>query len=535
MLGTMMNMPLMISSLLRHAANCHSGTEIVSRTTEGPVHRYTYGECWTRTQQLAHALDALGLKPGDRVATLAWNGYRHMEIYYATASTGMVCHTINPRLFPEQIIYIANHAEDAAIFVDLNLLPLVEAIASKLASVKSIVVMTDRAHMPAESKLPNLLCYEELIAGKPTSYDFPEFDENTAAGLCYTSGTTGQPKGVLYSHRSTVLHAISVCTPDVFNLRAADSALVVVPMFHVNGWGMAHAGPLTGCKLVFPSFRMDGASLHEQIIDEGVTRSAGVPTIWMGMLDWIAANKKDLGRLEHVAIGGSACPPVMIEQFRSYGVGVLHAWGMTETSPVCTANNPTNKQAGFSLAEKDKLQIKQGRALYGVQLRVTGSDGKELPRDGKSFGGLQVRGPWITASYFKLDESAAHQDGWFDTGDVVTMDEDGYIQIVDRTKDVIKSGGEWISSIELENIAVGHPAVREAAVVAVPDPKWAERPMLVLVLKPDASVSLAEMQAHFEGKVAKWWVPEQMTIVEELPHTATGKLLKSKIREMVTG
>ncbi|MFD1623168.1 3-(methylthio)propionyl-CoA ligase [Azospirillum griseum] len=533
--GLMMDSPLLVTMALRHAALYHADTEIVSRTTEGPIHRYTYADAWARAQKLAHALVKLGLQPGDRVGTLAWNGYRHLEAYYAISGSGMVCHTINPRLFPEQIAYIINHAQDQVLFTDLTFLPLLEGLASHLTGVRVIVVMTDAAHMPASS-LPNLRCYEDLIADEPSVFDWPELDENTACSMCYTSGTTGNPKGVLYSHRSSVLHALSACLPDVFDLSASDVVLPVVPMFHVNAWGIPYAAPMVGAKLVFPGPKLDGASLHELFVSEGVTNTAGVPTVWLALLNWLDANKKTLGTLRRVAIGGSACPPVMIQRFKDFGVQVLHAWGMTETSPLGLANTPKAKHGGLDDEAALTLASKQGRPICGVEFRVVDGNGADVPRDGKSFGRLLVRGAWVCSAYFGLEGSAAHEvvPGWFETGDVVTMDADGYVQIVDRTKDVIKSGGEWISSIDLENIAVGHPAVQEAAAVAIPDEKWGERPLLVVVLKEGASLTKDELLAVFDGKVAKWCIPNDVRFVESLPHTATGKLLKSSIRDMVT-
>jgi len=532
--GMMMDVPLLVSSVLRHAALYHADTEIVSRTTEGPIHRHTYADAWARSQQLANALAALGLQQGDRVGTLAWNGFRHLECYYGIGGSGMVCHTINPRLFPEQIAYIVNHAEDRVLFTDLTFIPLLEGIAEHLTGVRAIVVMTDAAHMP-QSSLPNLLCYEDLLAEQPAQFDWPDLDENTACGMCYTSGTTGHPKGVLYSHRSALLHALSASLPDVFDLSASDVVLPVVPMFHVNAWGIPYAAPMVGAKLVFPGPKLDGASLHELFEAEGVTNSAGVPTVWLALLNWLDANRKGLGTMRRIAIGGSACPPVMIQRFKELGVEVLHAWGMTETSPLGLANTPKAKHKGLGADESLALASKQGRPMCGIQFRVVDGAGNDVPRDGVSFGRLLVRGPWVCQGYYGVEVSPAHQTvpGWFETGDVVTMDADGYVQIVDRTKDVIKSGGEWISSIDLENIAVGHPAVLEAAAVAIPDEKWGERPLLVIVVKEGASLTREEVLAVFDGKVAKWCIPDDVRFVEALPHTATGKLLKSSIRAMV--
>jgi acyl-CoA synthetase (AMP-forming)/AMP-acid ligase II len=533
MQATMMTMPLSIPSILRHAATHHGDTAIVSRTSDGVIHRYDYAGAWRRAQQLAHALGALGLRTGDRVGTLAWNDHRHFEIYYAAAGAGMVCHTINPRLFPEQIAYIVNHAADRVLFIDPTFVALVEGIADQLSQVGKIVVMTDRAHMPSSAKLAGLLCYEELVAGQPEEYDWPTLDENTAASMCYTSGTTGEPKGVLYSHRSTILHAMSVSLPDVFGLSASTVLLPIVPMFHVNAWGLPYAAPMVGAKLVLCGAKLDGASLHELMEAEGVTFSAGVPTVWMTLLDWAAANGKRFETLERVVIGGAALPPVIRERLREHGVEARHAWGMTETSPLGCLNTPKPRHRDLDAAARAALADKQGRPVFGVEFSVVDAEGNEIAHDGVAFGSLLVRGPWITGSYHgQAAMRVPARAGWFDTGDVVTMDRDGFIQIVDRTKDVIKSGGEWISSIELENIAVAHPAVREAAVVARPDKRWGERPLLVAVLQPGGAFDRDTMVAHYTGKVAKWCIPDDVVIAPELPHTATGKLLKAKIREL---
>jgi fatty-acyl-CoA synthase len=533
MLGMMMNMPLLVTSLLRHAANYHGDAEIVSRTVEGPIHRYTYADAWKRSQQLANALARLGLKHGDRVGTLAWNGYRHFELYYGVSGSGMVCHTINPRLFREQIAFIIEHAGDRAIFSDLTFVPILEALSEHLKDMLAVVVMTDEAHMPKSDKL-NLICYETLLAAESDEFDWPEFDENTASGLCYTSGTTGDPKGVLYSHRSSVLHAMAISMPDVLGISANDAVVPVVPMFHVNAWGVPYAAPMTGAKLVMPGPHLDGASLHALFESEGVTFTAGVPTVWLGLLDWVDAHGKSFTTLNRVAIGGSASPPIMISRFNKLGVAVRHAWGMTETSPVGLAATLLPKHKDLTQEEKLMLESKQGRPVYGMEFRIDGADGKPIARDGKSFGALMVRGPWVAGAYYNLPESSAHEvEGWFNTGDVVTMDADGFVQIVDRTKDVVKSGGEWISSIELENIAQAHPAIKEAAVVAKPDERWGERPVLVVVLKPGQTFSRHDMLDLYTGKISKWSIPDDVYIVEELPHTATGKLLKTAIRQMV--
>ncbi|EXS68635.1 MULTISPECIES: long-chain-fatty-acid--CoA ligase [unclassified Sphingobium] len=534
MLGQMMHSPLLVSSILRHAAAYHGDTEVVSRTVEGPIHRYTYAELSRRAQKLANALGRLGLENGDRVGTLAWNGYRHMELYYGVSGSGLVCHTINPRLFPEQISYIIAHAGDRILFSDLSFLPILEVLADRLKDLKAVVIMTDEAHMPKSEILPGLVCYETLIAGESDEYEWPDLDENTASGLCYTSGTTGEPKGVLYSHRSSVLHAMTCALPDVLGLSALDSASPIVPMFHVNAWGVPFAAPMVGAKLVMPGPRLDGASLHELFEQEGVTFTAGVPTVWLALLDWMDSHAQSFTSLKRVAIGGSASPPIMISRFQNKGVMVRHAWGMTETSPIGLAATLKTKHEGLPAEQKLALQAKQGRPLFGMEFCIKGADGEPIARDGKSFGSMLVRGPWVAAGYYNSPISPAHAaEGWFDTGDVVTMDADGFIQIVDRTKDVVKSGGEWISSIELENIAQAHPAIKEAAVVGKPDERWGERPVLIVQLKPEMNFSRQDMVELYTGKIPKWSIPDDVLVVEELPHTATGKLLKTAIREIV--
>jgi fatty-acyl-CoA synthase len=534
MLGMMMDTPLLISSILRHAATYHGATEVVSKTVEGPLHRYSYAEMERRAKRLANALHRLGLEPGDRVATLAWNGYRHMELYYGVSGSGFVCHTINPRLFREQIGFILEHADDKAIFADLTFLPILEAQADRLKDMKAVVVMTDEAHMPTSTTLPNLLCYETLIASESEEFAWPFFDENTASGLCYTSGTTGEPKGVLYSHRSSVLHAMASIAPDVFSLSASDTLAPVVPMFHVNAWGLPFAAPMVGAKLVLPGPNLDGGSLHSLFESEGATFTAGVPTVWLGLLDWMDAHGQRLSTIRRVVIGGSASPPIMIKRFNAMGITVKHAWGMTETSPVGLVATLLPKHRSLPAEDQLKLVCKQGRPLFGIEFRIDGEDNTHVARDGKAFGAMLVRGPWVAAGYFNTGTTPAHAvEGWFNTGDVVTMDEDGFVQIVDRTKDVVKSGGEWISSIELENIAQAHPAIKEAAVVAKPDDRWGERPMLVIVLKPGSNFCRHDMIEHYTGKISKWSIPDDVMVVDELPHTATGKLLKTAIREIV--
>ena len=532
--GLMMDMPLLISDLIRHADRHHGGTEIVSKRVEGDFHRYTYRDAHARSRRLAKALARLGVRMNDRVATLAWNGYRHFEIYYAVAGSGAVIHTINPRLFPEQVIYIANHAEDKVLFVDLTFLPLLEKVAPSLKSVKRLVVMTDRAHMPAAvpgSALTNLLCYEELVDAEDDGFEWPSFDEKTASCLCYTSGTTGNPKGVLYHHRSTILHAYAAALPDALDLSAADVILPVVPMFHVNAWGLPYSCALTGAKLVFPGQHLDGKSLHGMFEQEGVTMSAGVPTVWLGLLNYMKEAKLKFTTLRATVIGGSACPPAMIRTFQQdYGVKVLHAWGMTEMSPLGTVATFKGKHTGAGDEAKYAVQAKQGRVIFGVDMKIVDSQGKTLPNDGKAFGDLHVRGPWITTAYFKNEGGDPLRDGWFPTGDVATIDPDGYMQITDRSKDVIKSGGEWISSIDLENIAVAHPGIVEAAVIGIRHPKWDERPIVVAIRKPGATVDRDALLKFYEGKIAKWWMPDDVVFVDQLPHTATGKLSKLTLR-----
>lgn len=522
----------MISALLEHADRVSGDREIVSRSVEGPIHRYTYHDAHTRSRQLAKALTALGVQLGDRIATLAWNTYRHFEIYYAVSGIGAITHTLNPRLAPAQFTYIVNHAEDSYIFVDLNLVPLVEAVAADLTSVKGIVVMTDAAHMP-ESQIDNLLCYEDLIDSQTDEFDWPEFDENTASSLCYTSGTTGNPKGALYSHRSTVIHAYASALPDVLNLAEREVVLPVVPMFHVNAWGIPYGATMTGAKLVFPGPLLDGASLHELLVDEEVTFAAGVPTVWLGLLNYWRENNKSVPTLNRTVIGGTAIPQSMIEAFQEdFGVEVRHAWGMTEMSPLGTISLVKPNVPEADKAARYRSQIKQGRPVFGVDMKIVDDAGNALPHDGKAYGELLVRGPWITSGYFKLDHSEAHDhDGWFATGDVCTIDPDGYMEVTDRSKDVIKSGGEWISSIDLENQAMGHPDVMQAAVIGVHHPKWDERPLLIVVPAKDKTPELASINEYLTDKVAKWWLPDDMIVVESLPIGATGKVLKTKLRE----
>ena len=539
MLGQMMDMPLLISSLLKHADRFHGDIEIVSRTIEGGLagaaaqekfHRYTYRDAHRRSRQMANALKRLGVKPSERVATLAWNGYRHFELYYAISGSGAVIHTVNPRLFPEQIAWIINHAEDQYVFFDLTFAPLVEALAVQCPKVKGWVAMTDRAHLPS-LKGVTPLCYEDLLADESDAFEWPSFDEKSAAALCYTSGTTGNPKGVLYSHRSTLLHAYATCLADVMCLSSRDVVLPVVPMFHVNAWGTPYSCPMVGAKMVMPGAGLDGASLYEMFENEGVTFSAGVPTVWLGLLQHLQKNGLKFSQPWRSVVGGSACPPALMKAFeQEHGVVLHHGWGMTEMSPLGTFNTLKEKHRSLTADEQFAVRIKAGRVIYGVDLKIVDAQGAELPRDGKAFGDLLVRGPWVVDHYYRIDGSPL-QDGWFPTGDVATLDADGYVQITDRSKDVIKSGGEWISSIDLENIAVGHPAVAEAAVIGVRHPKWDERPLLIVVKKPGQTLTREDLLQFYDGKIAKWWMPDDVAFVDELPHTATGKLLKTRLRE----
>ncbi len=533
MRGQMMDQPLLISSLLDHAEKNHGDTEIVSRSLEGPIHRYTWADAARRSRQLANALGDLGVRMGETVGTLAWNGYRHLECYYAVSGMGAICHTVNPRLFAEQIAYIINHAEDAVLLFDLTFLPIVEQLAASLPTVRHFVLMTDRDHMPRESQIANLLCYEDLVRRSSDQFDWPVFDENTASSLCYTSGTTGNPKGVLYSHRSTVLHAFASSLPDSLHISAETCVLPVVPMFHVNAWGLPYSSAMNGAKLVLPGAKMDGISLYELIENEHVTLAAGVPTVWLMLLQHCERNHLKIHSLKRVIVGGSAAPESMIDQLAVHGAELRQLWGMTELSPCGTTSTPKLKHRTADAETLRRLQTRQGRAIFGVNLRIVDDMGRPLPHDGVAFGNLQVKGPWVLSQYFRRERDSAHtDDGWFNTGDVVTIDSDGYMKITDRTKDVIKSGGEWISSIELENILVGHPAVAEAAAIGIPHPKWDERPLMVVVLKPGASATREELLGFYQGKIASWWTPNDIAFVEELPHTATGKLQKMKLREL---
>jgi len=532
----MQSQPLLISSLIEFAERHHADAEIVSRRVEGDIHRYTYKDSALRARQVAGALDNLKLAFGDRVATLAWNGYRHFELYYGVSGSGRVLHTINPRLHPDQIAWIANHAEDQVLCFDLSFLPLVQAVHAKCTTIKHYIALCDADKLPQGSGIPGLSSYEAWIGEQPTDYAWPSFDENTASSMCYTSGTTGLPKAALYSHRSSTLHAYAAALPDVMGLSARDAVLPVVPMFHVNAWGIPYSAALTGAKLVFPGPAMDGKSIYELLESEKVTYAAGVPTVWQMLLGHLRANGLRFSHLKRTVIGGSACPPAMIKAFNDdYGVEVLHAWGMTEMSPLGTLCTLKNKHDALSADEKMKIRLKQGRAIYGVDMKIVDDAGRDLPWDGKTYGDLLVKGPWVVREYYKDDDKSSGGgplvDGWFPTGDVGTIDADGYLQITDRSKDVIKSGGEWISSIDIENIAVAHPAVAMAACIGVAHPKWDERPIVAVVKKPGMDVTAVELIKFYEGKTAKWQIPDDVVFVDAIPLGATGKMLKTRLRE----
>ena len=530
MKGLMSERPLLISSLLEYGARIHAGAEVISRTVEGPIHRYDWREVGRRSRKLANALAGLGVREGDRVGTIAWNGHRHLELYYGVSGMGAVVHTINPRLHPSQLSYVVNHAQDLVLFVDLTFVPLLEAVAPTLKTVKRLVVMTDREHMPS-SELP-LLCYEELLEGAADHYEWPELDENAAAGICYTSGTTGNPKGVVYSHRSTILHAYGACMPGFLNPCSEDVLLPVVPMFHVNAWGIPYIVPMVGCKLVFPGPRMDGEGLAELMKDESVTFYAGVPTVHQVLLDHLEQTGASIPSLKVATSGGSALTRALIDRFRALGVEVKQGWGMTETSPVGTLSCLRPEHAGLSADEQAAVLLRQGRPLFGVEIRVVGEDGRPLPEDGEAVGELQIRGPWVASAYLGEEPGARLVDGgWFGTGDVARIFPDGTVQLTDRLKDLIKSGGEWISSIDLEDVASRHPEIAMAAVIGVPHEKWGERPLLIAVPAPGAVPSKESVLEFLESQVAKWWLPDDVVFVEELPLGATGKIQKSKLRE----
>ena len=535
MLGLMQQRSLLISSLVDYAATCHGKREIISRDPEGNIHRSNYADVAGRAKRLANALRKLGVASGERIATLAWNGYRHLEVYYGVTCSGRVLHTVNPRLFQEQLQYIMHHAEDAYVFFDPVFTPLVEQLAPRLPLARGWVALCERSAMRS-ANLNNLLCYDDLLAEASPEYEWPSFDENTACTLCYTSGTTGNPKGVLYSHRSTVLHAFAACSVDGLALSARDSILVVVPLFHANAWSLPFSSAMCGAKLVFPGPKLDAESIYTLLEQEECTKAAGIPTIWLNVLAWIESNRDRLDmsrlKLKEVFSGGTAPPRATIEKFHDLlGVFLRHAWGMTETSPIATTGALLPKHAGLTQAQLVDVQVKQGRQVYGIDVKLVGRNGEDLPHDGRSVGELKVRGNWVISGYFKGEGGeVVDKDGWFGTGDVATIDQDGYVQLTDRLKDVIKSGGEWISSIEIENLVVSHPDVFEAAVIAIEHPIWQERPLLIVQAKPGHNPTKQSILDFLSDKIAKWWMPDDVVFVDSLPHTATGKLLKTELR-----
>lgn len=536
MFGLMQQQSLLISSLIEFADRHHGDGEIVSRRVEGDIHRYTWSDVAKRSRQVANALDSLKLAQGDRVATLAWNGYRHLELYFGVSGSGRVLHTLNPRLHPDQVVWIANHAEDQVLCFDMSFLPLVQAVHARCTTIQHWVALCDQDKLPADTGIPNLTSYETWIGKQSATYVWPQLDENTASSMCYTSGTTGNPKAALYSHRSTLLHAYAAALPDVMCISARDAILPVVPMFHVNAWGIPYSAAMTGAKLVFPGPALDGKSVYELIEAEKVTFAAGVPTVWQMLLGHMKPANLRFSALKRTVIGGSACPPAMIDAFRDdYGVDVLHAWGMTEMSPLGTLCTLKNKHLNLPPEAQMKLRLKQGRSIFGVDMKIVNDAGESLPHDGKTYGDLLVKGPWIIREYFKQEGPSPLVDGWFPTGDVATIDEDGFMQITDRSKDVIKSGGEWISSIDIENIAMAHPDVAMAACVGMPHPKWDERPVVCVVKKPGSALTSAELIKFYEGKTAKWQIPDDAIFVDAIPLGATGKMLKTKLREQLAG
>lgn len=531
MLGNMMNSQLLITDLLRYANSAHPDQQIVSRTIEGEIHRTTYGQCWQRSCQLAHALQSLGVKQNDCVASMAWNTHRHMELYYAVSGLGAILHTVNPRLFSDQVQYIIEHAEDKYVFVDLDFVEQLEAIQDKLPEIKGYIVLTDREHMP-ETSLGNALCYEELISGLPEVFDWPRFDENQAAMLCYTSGTTGNPKGVLYSHRSVVLHAQATASTQLLDLRPETVLMPMVAMYHVGAWGAPYAAPLAGCKLVLPGNGMDGQSMWELIDSEQVTVGLGVPTIWLTLHNHLREKNIDQVPLERVCVGGAASPMGLVRTYKQqYDVYWQPIWGMTETGPLVTSLPPTSELLALPDEERFALQTTAGKAAFGVEIEIFDADDKPVAHDGESTGELRARGPWICNSYFKNKDRNSFPDGWLATGDIAVIDPQGHMKVVDRKKDVIKSGGEWISSLEIENLVSQHPAVNECCVIGVKHEKWDERPLLLVVPNPGEQPSDKDMVAHLTGKIAKWWMPDAMITVDALPKTGTGKVKKNELRD----
>jgi fatty-acyl-CoA synthase len=534
MLGLMQSQNLSIASLIEFAEKHHADTEIISRRIEGDIHRSNWATIAKRSRQVANAIDGWKVARGARIATLAWNGYRHLEIYFGVSGSGRVLHTLNPRLHPEQIAWIVNHAEDHVLCFDMTFLPIVQNIHAQCPTVKHWVALCDADKLPADTGIPNLVSYETWIQSQPQTYAWPDLDENTASCMCYTSGTTGNPKAALYSHRSTLLHAYACALPDVMCLSARDSVLPVVPMFHVNAWGIPYSAAMVGCKLVFPGAALDGKSVYELLESEQVTLAAGVPTVWQMLLGHLKAAGLRFSHLKRTVIGGSACPPAMIQAFNDdYNVEVLHAWGMTELSPLGTLCTLKNKHLALPKDEQMKIRLKQGRAIFGVDFKIVDDQGVEQPHDGKAYGDLLVKGPWVVREYYKQEGGSPLVDGWFPTGDVATVDPEGFMQITDRSKDVIKSGGEWISSIDVENIAMAHPEVAMAACIVMAHPKWDERPIVVVVKRAGTTLERDTLLQFYEGKIAKWQIPDDVVFVEAIPLGATGKMLKTRLREQL--